>query len=64
MREAVARGELKIDDIDMAADQFSELCKVKLWTRAVFGIQTKFSPAEVAEVIEHAVDTFMARFGV
>jgi AcrR family transcriptional regulator len=64
MREAVARGELKIDDIDMAADQFSELCKVKLWTRAVFGIQTKFSPAEVAEVVEHAVDTFMARFGV
>lgn len=63
MRGAVERGELKIDNIDMAADQFSELCKVKLWTRAVFGIQSKFSEAEIAEVVEHAVDTFMARFG-
>jgi len=60
---AVARGELTIDDIPMAAEQFSELCKVKLWTRAVFGIQTAFSEAEMDEVVRHAVEMFMARYG-
>ena len=60
----VARGELAIDDLDMAAEQFSELCKAKLWTRAVFGIQTRFTDAEIADVVANAVDTFMARYGV
>ena len=60
---AVDRGELVIDDIPMAAEQFSELCKVKLWTRAVFGIQTAFSEQEMDEVVHHAVDMFMARYG-
>ncbi|MCF6232349.1 MAG: TetR/AcrR family transcriptional regulator [Rhodobacteraceae bacterium] len=61
--DAVARGELIIDDIEMAAEQFSELCKVRLWARAVFGIQVTFSEQEIDEVVQHAVDTFMARFG-
>lgn len=60
---AVARGELLIDDIPMAAEQFSELCKARLWNRATFGIQTEFSEAEIAEVVDHAVDMFMARYG-
>lgn len=61
--DAVARGELMIDDVDMAAEQFAELCKVKLWTRAIFGIQDTFSEAEIDQIVQHAVDTFMARFG-
>jgi len=61
--DAVARGELIIDDVEMAAEQFAELCKVKLWTRAVFGIQDSFTEQEIDEVVQHAVDTFMARFG-
>lgn len=64
LNSAIERGELKIDDVKMAAEQFSELCKVKLWTRAVFGIQTEFSQAEIGEVVAHAVDMFMARYGV
>ena len=62
--KAIERGELKIDDVAMAAEQFSELCKAKLWTRAVFGIQTEFSQAEIDGVVCHAVDMFMARYGV
>lgn len=64
LRQAIERGELHIDDIPMAAEQFSELCKAKLWTRAVFGIQTEFSQAEMDDVVVHAVDMFMARYGV
>lgn len=60
---AVARGELAIDDIPMAAEQFSELCKVKLWTRAVFGIQTEFSEEEKNDLVRNAVDMFLARYG-
>jgi AcrR family transcriptional regulator len=63
MTEAAARGELVIEDVEMAAEQFSELCKAKLWVRAVFGIQRRFSPEEIDDVIANAVDTFMARYG-
>ena len=34
MKCAAARGELVIDDFNMAAEQFSELCKTRLWVRA------------------------------
>lgn len=63
MQQAMARGELRIDDVGMAAEQFSELCKAKLWTRAVFGIQSQFTAAEIENVVGHAVDMFLARYG-
>ena len=63
-RCAVEQGQLAIEDIPMAAEQFSELCKARLWTRAVFGIQSEFSEEEIEEVADHAVDMFMARYGV
>jgi len=63
-RDAVGRGELRIDDFDLAADQFAELCKADLFPRLVFGIDRRFSSAEVDRVIEGAVETFMARYGV
>jgi len=64
LSEARYRGEVAIDDIEMAAEQFSELCKAKLWTKAVFGIQTTFTQAEIDDVIDNAVETFLARYGV
>lgn len=63
LEKAVAAGTLKIDNLDMAAEQFSELCKAKLWTRAVFGIQSEFSAEETAEIADQAVETFLARYG-
>lgn len=61
---AVERGELAIDDIELAADQFAELCKADLFTRLVFGVQREFSDAEIDRIIKGAVDTFIARYGV
>lgn len=61
--KAIDKGELVIEDVPMAAEQFSELCKVKLWTRAVFGIQEQFTPAEIDQVADHAVEMFLARYG-
>lgn len=63
LRLAVERGELAIDDIELAADQFAELCKADLFTRLVFGVQREFSQAEIDRIIMGAVDTFMARYG-
>ncbi|MGJ8544069.1 MAG: TetR/AcrR family transcriptional regulator [Sulfitobacter sp.] len=60
---AIARGELKIDDLELAADQFGELCKADLWPRLLFGVSKTCSPAEIERVVNGAVSTFMARYG-
>ena len=62
-RDAVARGDLKIENFTLAAEQFADLARSRLWLRAVFGVQTSFSPAEIEEVVAEAVDTFLARYG-
>ncbi len=63
LEAGVARGELDIDDVSLAADQFPELCKASVFLRLVTGIQTEFSAAEIDRIIDGAVETFMARFG-
>ena len=63
LREAVDCGELKIDDLDIASYQFTELCKANLFTKAAFGIQSEFSDEEITLVASEAVTTFMARYG-
>ncbi|MEX0278527.1 MAG: TetR/AcrR family transcriptional regulator [Ruegeria sp.] len=62
LEKAVVKGDLVIDDVQIAAAQFSELCKVKIWNKAVLGIQDTFTPQEIDEVATHAVDMFLARY--
>lgn len=64
LEQAVARGELKIEDCKLAADQFAELCKADLYTRLIFNVIDTASQDEVDRVISGAVDMFMARYGV
>ena len=61
---AVARGELVIDDVHLAADQFAELCKADIFPSVCFGIKRNFSEADRARVANGAVEMFMARYGV
>lgn len=63
-QEAAGRGELRIKDYILAADQFGELCKADIWARLIFGVSKSVSEAEIDRVVEGAVDTFMARYGV
>lgn len=63
LRQAMARGEVHVEDPEFAAEQFGELCKARLFTRMVFGVQTRFTKDEIAQVIDGAVDTFLARYG-
>lgn len=63
-KQAVARGELRIDDYTMAADQFGELCKADVWPKLIFGVVRSVSEDEIRHVVENAVETFLARYGV
>ncbi|NDV98450.1 TetR/AcrR family transcriptional regulator [Salipiger sp. PrR002] len=63
LEAARARGELKVEDIELAADQFTELCKAGIWIRAVFGVAARPGPAEITRVADGAVATFLARYG-
>ena len=64
LQGASERGEVRIDDFEIAAEQFAMLCKAGLWTRRLFGLDRDVPDAEVDRVIDEAVETFMARFGV
>ncbi|MEQ6249711.1 TetR/AcrR family transcriptional regulator [Sulfitobacter sp. HNIBRBA3233] len=61
--EACARGQLRIDDMGLAADQFGELCKADLWPRLIFGVIKDVTCEEIDRVVDSAVDTFLARYG-
>jgi AcrR family transcriptional regulator len=63
LRQAVDRGELRIEDFDLAADQFAELCKADLWPKLMFGIIQSVSDDEKTRVIDGAVNTFLSRYG-
>ncbi len=61
---AVERGELKIDDIRLAAQQFEALIKADVFVKMVFNIISTPDQKDIDRVIEGAVDTFLARYGV
>lgn len=64
LRAASERGVLNVDDIDLAADQFFQLCQTTICDRMICGVQYTFTEAEVARVLDGAVATFIARYGV
>jgi AcrR family transcriptional regulator len=63
MRCCVEGGELTIDDLDLAADQFAQLCKAGVHEKLIFGMATSITPADVQRMVTGAVDMFIARYG-
>lgn len=61
---AVARGELRIDDVHLAADQFAALCKAGIFLAVSFGARRHYTEAEKERVTKGAVEMFLARYGV
>lgn len=59
---AIERGELAIDDLPLAADQFSELCKADLFPRLVFSMDTSFDDTQKERIVDGAVKTFLAAY--
>jgi TetR/AcrR family transcriptional regulator, mexJK operon transcriptional repressor len=62
LTEAEARGELRVPDKALAADQLTELCKADLFPKLVFGIVDTVSPADRRRIAEGAVAVFLARY--
>lgn len=60
---AIERDELQIDDIDLAADQFAELCKADLFPQRICGVGKRPGPAEIERVVRGTVEMFLARYG-
>lgn len=62
LRPYVEAGILKIDDMDLAAIQFGELCKGDLFIRSLCGMCKEVSEADVERVVKGAVEMFLARY--
>ncbi|MCH2165243.1 MAG: TetR/AcrR family transcriptional regulator [Marinovum sp.] len=60
---AASRGELEIDEYELAAEQFGELCKSDVWLKRTFNIIDTVSKDDMVRVVNSAVDTWLARYG-
>jgi len=55
-------GVLRIDDMDLAANQFGELCKSDLFVRSLCGVCDEVGEADIERVVTGAVEMFLARY--
>jgi len=62
--DAVARGELAIEDTGLAADQFAALAKARVFLATLLGQSIAPDDPELARVADEAVATFLARYAV
>jgi AcrR family transcriptional regulator len=58
----VETGILAIDDMDLAANQFGELCKSDLFVRSLCGVCGEVTEADIDRVVTGAVEMFLARY--
>ncbi|MCU0800662.1 MAG: TetR/AcrR family transcriptional regulator [Rhodobacteraceae bacterium] len=59
----VACGVLQIEDLDLAADQFAQLCKAAIHEKLLFGMQDTIRQEDVTRSVTGAVQMFLARYG-
>jgi len=63
LRCYVESGALRIDDVDLAADQFAQLCKATIHEKLLFGFDEAITPELAQRTVRGAVDMFLARYG-
>lgn len=59
---AVERGQLRVDDVYLAADQFAELCKTDVFPAACFGIDRGYDEAGRDRLARAATAMFLAYY--
>ncbi|MDA9404780.1 TetR/AcrR family transcriptional regulator [Bradyrhizobium sp. CCBAU 45389] len=62
LKTHVASGDLRIDDCDLAASQFMELCKASLFLPFVFQAAPAPSEERMTEVVDSATRMFLAAY--
>lgn len=60
---ATQSGLLKVENAELAAEQFAELCKAGIFTQRLFGVADELSAEWCETVAQSAVDMFLARYG-
>ncbi|MBZ9677873.1 TetR/AcrR family transcriptional regulator [Mesorhizobium sp. ES1-1] len=61
---AIERGLLQIDDVDLAAYQFTELCLAGLFRQCIFSYRTKApNQEEIDHIVRSGVDMFLKFYG-
>ena len=63
LEKGVAEGELIIEDVELAASQFPELCKSGLHLELILGLRERPTDEEIDRVIAGAVDMFLCKYG-
>lgn len=58
----VRNGTLRIDDMDLAASQFGELCKADLFVRCLCGVCDTVHERDIERVVNGATEMFLARY--
>lgn len=62
LRIKIARGELAIGDVELAAWQFMVGCHAMLVMPLLFGDETQPDAASIERVVNHTVDSFLSAF--
>ncbi|KMW58957.1 Transcriptional regulator, TetR family [Candidatus Rhodobacter oscarellae] len=60
--EQAEAGALVMQDVDLAADQFIEMCKAGHHVQSLLGVKTDWTEAETDHIVRGAVETFLARY--
>jgi AcrR family transcriptional regulator len=63
LEDAAARGEVEIDNCEIAGQQFMSLCRGTLHFRYTLNLIPRPEPEQIRATVEEAVTTFMARYG-
>lgn len=63
LRVRVAAGELRITDLDLAAEQFASLCRTRLWMKRCFNLSSGFTDAEIDAIVDANVAMFLNTYG-
>lgn len=64
LQKGIDAGKLQVDDLDLAADQFPELCKAGMHLKMALGLRETPTDAEIDRVVAGAVDMFMCKYEV
>jgi AcrR family transcriptional regulator len=56
-------GALEIEDAELAAQHFIDLCKSGVFNRVLFGVNETVDPREIEVAVDAAVEVFMRAYG-
>jgi AcrR family transcriptional regulator len=60
---ADARGDLRVEDPELAAHQFTSLCKAELFYKRLLRVKSVASPSEIDQAAKEAVAAFLKAYG-